>query len=217
MLFIVLLNPWLACSQATNTTKGGSSGDGVMTGIIGHPSDNTAVSAILDAAVGGTPGTLIGRQMDKFANELKAELKDAKIERVGEGIVITFESRLLFEHDSFELRSTSNLKELAKTLNKYNQTNALIEGHTDGTGEELYNQSLSDKRAREVEDYLMQRGVKDDRMSTKGYGESQPLVTDDTEAGKQTNRRVMVAIYANDEMKYLARKGELKEYIASKK
>jgi outer membrane protein OmpA-like peptidoglycan-associated protein len=135
------------------------------------------------------------------------------VERVGEGILITFDSGLLFELDSYQLQQVTktNLEQLAKTLNKYDDTDILIEGHTDSSGEDNYNQSLSEKRAREVEDFLVQQQVKNARISTKGYGEKQPLQPNETEAGRRANRRVEVAIYANDEMKKLAKKGELGE------
>lgn len=216
MVLMMLVGQLLVACKATNTTKGGAIGAGVggtIGGIIGHQSDNTVVGAIIGAAVGGTAGALIGRHMDKQAEELKNDLKGAQVERVGEGILITFDSGLLFEHDSFGLQSAtkSNLTDLAKTLNKYDDTNILIEGHTDATGEDDYNQTLSEKRANEVENYLVSQNVKDARIATKGYGEKQPLETNSTEAGKQSNRRVEVAIYANNEMKKLAKKGELGE------
>lgn len=202
--------------KASNTTKGGAIGAGVggtIGGVIGHRSDNTVVGAIIGAAVGGAAGALIGRHMDKQAEELRADLKGATVERVGEGILITFDSGLLFGFDSYELQgeTKTNLTELAKTLNKYDDTNILIEGHTDSTGEDAYNQKLSDKRADEVKQFLTQQSVKSSRITTKGYGETQPLASNDTEAGKSSNRRVEVAIYANNEMKKLAKNGQLGE------
>ena len=202
--------------KASNTTKGGAIGAGVggtIGGVIGHQSDNTVVGAIIGAAVGGAAGALIGRHMDKQAEELKEDLKGATVERVGEGILITFDSGLLFGFDSYALQTAtkSNLSELASTLKKYDDTNILVEGHTDNTGDDNYNQSLSEKRAGEVKSYLVEQQVATSRITTKGYGEKQPLTPNDTEAGKKSNRRVEVAIYANDEMKKLAKKGELGE------
>lgn len=212
----IVASQFLGGCKATNTTKGGAIGagvGGVIGGVIGHNSDNTVVGAIIGAAVGGTAGALIGRHMDKQAEELKKDLKGATVERVGEGILITFDSGLLFELNSFALQpaTKSNLTELAKTLNKYDDTNILIEGHTDSSGEDAYNQTLSEKRAREVENFLVSQNVKNPRISTKGYGEKQPLATNESEVGKQANRRVEVAIFANDEMKKMAKKGELGE------
>ena len=214
-LIIFVAQVFVSC-KASNTTKGGAIGAGVggaIGGVIGHQSDNTVIGAIIGAAVGGTAGALIGRHMDKQAEELKRDLKGATVERVGEGILITFDSGLLFQLDSYQLQQAtrSNLEQLAKTLNKYEDTDILIEGHTDSSGEDEYNQSLSEKRASEVEDYLVQQQVKDSRITTKGYGEKQPLQSNETEAGRSSNRRVEVAIFANEEMKKLAKKGELGE------
>jgi outer membrane protein OmpA-like peptidoglycan-associated protein len=216
MALIIFVAQVLISCKASNTTKGGAIGAGVggaIGGVIGHQSDNTVIGAIIGAAVGGTAGALIGRHMDKQAEELKKDLEGATVERVGEGILITFDSGLLFQLDSYQLQQAtrSNLEQLAKTLNKYEDTDILIEGHTDSSGEDEYNQSLSEKRANEVEDYLVQQQVKDSRITTKGYGEKQPLQTNETEAGRSSNRRVEVAIFANDEMKKLAKKGELGE------
>jgi outer membrane protein OmpA-like peptidoglycan-associated protein len=213
MLMAIVSQIFIGCN-ATNTTKGGAIGAGVggaIGGAIGHKSDNTVVGAIIGATVGGAAGALIGRQMDKQAEELKRDLEGAQVERVGEGILITFESGLVFDHDSYGLRqeTKSNLTELSETLKKYDDTNILIEGHTDDTGEDTYNQKLSENRADAVEDFLLTQGITDNRVTTKGYGETQPLDSNDSEVGKQKNRRVEVAIYANKEMKRLAKKGEL--------
>jgi outer membrane protein OmpA-like peptidoglycan-associated protein len=202
--------------KASNTTKGGAIGAGVggtIGGVIGHQPDNTVVGAIIGAAVGGAAGALIGRHMDKQAEELREDLKGATVERVGEGILITFDSGLLFGFDSYSLQSAtkSNLTELATTLKKYDDTDILVEGHTDNTGDDSYNQTLSEKRADEVKAFLVQEQVNTSRITTKGYGEKQPLTTNDTEAGKKANRRVEVAIYANKEMKKLAKNGQLGE------
>jgi outer membrane protein OmpA-like peptidoglycan-associated protein len=214
-LAIILSQVLMGCN-ATNTTKGGAIGagaGGAIGGVIGHKSGNTAVGAIIGAAVGGATGALIGRHMDKQAEELKRDLKDAKVERVGEGILITFNSGLLFDVDKSDLEpaTKSNLDQLAQTLKKYEDTNILVEGHTDNTGDDSHNQKLSDQRADAVEHYLASQGVAEKRITTKGYGESQPIGDNNTEAGRQANRRVEVAIYANKEMKKAAEKGQLGE------
>lgn len=213
ILIVIIVQIMTGCN-ASNTTKGGAIGagaGGAIGGIIGHRSDNTAVGAIIGAAVGGTAGALIGRHMDKQAEELKRDLEGAEVERVGEGILITFHSGLVFDTNSSSLTATTktNLSDLAKTLKKYDDTNVLVEGHTDNVGEDKYNQSLSERRAASVKDFLAAQGVDSGRLETKGYGESQPIASNDTDAGKHQNRRVEVAIYANKEMKKLAKKGEL--------
>lgn len=212
----VILSQVLTGCQANNTTKGGAIGagaGGAIGGVIGSRSNNTAVGAIIGAAVGGAAGALIGRHMDKQAEELKQDLKGATVERVGEGILITFDSGLLFDVDKADIQTTTkaNLDELSQTLKKYDDTNILVEGHTDNTGEDSYNKKLSDKRAESVEGYLVSQGVANGRITTKGYGESQPKADNGTDSGRRANRRVEVAIYANKEMKKAAEKGQLGE------
>ena len=214
-LSIVLMGALVisGCS-ATRTAKGGAIGSGVggaVGGVIGSQSDNTAKGAILGAMIGGTAGALIGNYMDKQAAELEADLDGAEVERVGEGIKITFDSGILFDFDSYALRDESeeNLQELAETLQKYDDTEILIEGHTDNVGSDDYNQDLSVDRAKSVEDYLEALNIASSRIISRGYGEEQPIAPNDTEYGRQQNRRVEVAIYANDELKRAARRGDI--------
>lgn len=212
----VLLITLLAC-HASRTVKGGAIGAGVGAGagaIIGNQFDGkngTAIGAIIGAAVGGTTGALIGRHMDKQAEELRNDLHGATVTRVGEGIKITFDSGLLFASDKSDVTATaqSNLTQLATTLNKYDDTEVLIEGHTDGDGADAYNETLSERRAKAVARSLEAQGVHAGRISTMGYGETQPVADNTTAEGKAQNRRVEVAIYANKRMKKAAEKGEL--------
>jgi outer membrane protein OmpA-like peptidoglycan-associated protein len=214
LLVTALLLTQTSCKNMNNTTKGGAIGAGAgaaIGGLIGHKSGNTAVGAIIGAAAGGATGALIGRHMDKQAEELKNDLKGATVQRVGEGILITFNSGLQFDFNSAELLSAtkSNLIALSSTLKKYEDTDIVIEGHTDNVGEREYNQSLSEKRAKSVEDYLAIQGVAKTRVTATGYGEQQPLNENVTEDDRRINRRVEVAIYANKKMKKMAEKGEL--------
>jgi outer membrane protein OmpA-like peptidoglycan-associated protein len=195
--------------KSSNMTKGAAIGAGsgaVVGGVIGHYAKNTAAGAIIGATVGGATGAIIGRHMDKQAAELKADMEGATIERVGEGIKITFDSGLLFGFDSYVLSTTtmSNLTSLAKTLNKYDDTEILIEGHTDSKGAEDYNMTLSKKRSESVANYLKGQSVKSSRITTEGYGELQPISESD-----DLNRRVEIAIYANKKMVKAAEKGQL--------
>lgn len=214
LFLLSLTGQFLLGCQANNTTKGGAIGagaGGVLGAVIGKKSNNTAVGAIIGATVGGVTGALIGRHMDKQAEELRRDLEGAKVERIGEGIKITFDSGLMFDIDSYDLRATTkeNLNKLSKTLEKYDGTDILIEGHTDNTGDADYNLTLSRNRADEVSQYLMAQGVKNTRIRTAGYGEDQPIDANTTKEGRQKNRRVEVAIFANDKMKKMAEKGEL--------
>jgi outer membrane protein OmpA-like peptidoglycan-associated protein len=198
----------------SNKAKGGAIGagaGGVAGAVIGKQLGNTALGAIIGAAVGGTAGVVIGNEMDKRAEEMRQDMQGAKIERVGEGIKITFDSGLLFDVNKSDLRpqAKTNLESLAKILNKYDDTNILVEGDTDNSGTEEYNQQLSERRAQSVANYLMGLGVTGARISTVGLGELNPIASNDSVEGRQQNRRVEVAIFANDKLKKAAEQGKI--------
>ncbi|MHB1688703.1 MAG: OmpA family protein [Ignavibacteriaceae bacterium] len=201
------------CS-ASNAVKGGvigGVGGGVVGGVIGHYAGNTALGAIIGAAVGGTAGALIGNYMDKQADEMKNDIAGAKIERVGEGIKITFDSGILFATNSstLEPQGKTNINKLAVILNKYPDTHILVTGYTDNTGSQEYNQRLSERRAKTVSDYTEMQGVSSSRFSVVGLGESDPVASNDTPEGKRMNRRVEIAVFANDKLKKAAESGGL--------
>ena len=198
------------------TQKGaavGAGGGAVVGGIIGnkYAKGNTVLGAIIGATVGGAAGAVIGRRMDKQAEEMKRSMPNAQVERVGEGIKITFGSDILFDVDSYELKSETKkqLTEFAQTLNKYEDTDIRIEGHADATGSDDHNLKLSKQRADAVANYLEAQGVKTSRIDEKGYGESQPVADNSTEAGRRKNRRVDVAVFANKKMQQDAKDGKL--------
>ena len=200
---------------ASNAVKGGVIGGvsgGVVGGVIGDQLGNTALGAIIGAAVGGTAGVLIGSYMDRQAEEMKNDIAGAKIERVGEGIKITFDSGILFETNSANLQTEAktNISKLATILAKYPDTDILVTGHTDSDGTEEYNQILSEKRAKSVSDYTMGKGINSSRFSMIGLGENEPVASNETVDGKQLNRRVEIAIFANEDLKEAAESGELK-------
>lgn len=184
---------------------------GVVGGIIGHQAGNTAVGAIIGAAVGGGAGAAIGHYMDKQAQEIRRDLKNAKVERVGEGIKITFQSGILFDVGSDILKpaAQTNVNDLSRILQKYKDTNILVEGHTDSTGSDRTNLILSEDRATSVARQLKTQGVLGARISTVGYGEQQPIADNGSSVGRQQNRRVEVAIFANDKLKRAARNGTI--------
>ncbi len=199
-----------ACASMSKSQKGaviGAAGGAAAGALIGKAAGNTLLGAIIGGAVGGAAGAYIGRYMDKQAEEMQRDLEGAKIERVGEGIKITFDSGLLFDVNQYDLRAASrdNLAKLAVILNKYPDTNILIEGHTDSTGAKDYNQTLSERRARSVSAYLAQLEVQSARFTVMGYGPDQPVATNDTVEGRQQNRRVDLAIMANEKLKKAAR------------
>lgn len=188
---------------ATKTQTGavvGAAGGAVVGGVIGRAAGSTTKGAIIGAVVGGAAGAIIGARMDKQAEELERSIKGAKIERVGEGIHVTFESGLLYAFDSDVVRSEAqvNLRELALSLEKYPDSDLLIVGHTDSVGSLDYNQGLSERRAAAAATYLVSQGVARNRISTRGLGEAEPITSNDTEAGREQNRRVEVAIYASE-------------------
>lgn len=202
------------CKNWKRTVAGGAIGagaGGAIGGAIGSKSDKTVEGAIIGAAVGGAAGAAIGLYMDKQAHEIQKDVKGAKVERIGEGIRITFDSGILFDVGSYHLKedAKSNIKELSKVLEKYDDTNVLIEGHTDNTGSDEMNMRLSEKRADAVADYAKSLGVSGMRMAVKGYGEVQPLNNNATDSDKQQNRRVEIAIMANKKLKRAAKRGEI--------
>jgi len=202
------------CKSWSKTAKGGTIGaaGGALAGaVIGKAAGNTVTGAIIGAAVGGAAGAAIGNYMDRQAEELREELKNAEVERVGQGIKITFDSGILFDFDSSELRSASkqDIQNLTDVLKDYDDTKILFAGHTDSKGSEEYNQDLSERRAKSVALFTAQQGVDAERMIIQGYGEDDPVADNSTETGRQQNRRVEIAIYANEELKERAEDGEL--------
>jgi outer membrane protein OmpA-like peptidoglycan-associated protein len=203
------------CKSLNNTTKGAAIGSvaGAAVGAgVGKLLGNVAVGAIAGAAVGGTTGALIGKKMDKQAAELEAQLgQNADVERIGEGIKVTFESGILFQTNKADLNTSSKdaLTKFSKTLMDYPDTNIMIYGHTDNTGTDAINQPLSERRANAVKVFLVNAGVGSPRITTQGMGSSSPVATNDTEAGRQQNRRVEIAITANEDMLKKAQAGDL--------
>ncbi len=202
----------LLAGCATKSQTGaviGAGGGAVVGGVIGKVAGSTAKGAIIGAVVGGAAGAIIGARMDRQAKELEQNIKGAKIERVGEGIQVTFDSGLLYDFNSdvVKMDARTNLRELALSLDKYPGSDLVIIGHTDSQGTDSYNQTLSERRARSAANYLTSQGVASSRISTRGLGETEPVATNDTDAGRQANRRVEVAIYASAAARAAAAKG----------
>lgn len=210
-----LTSPYLAATLAAalavggcakNAQRGaviGGAGGAVVGGVVGAATGSTAKGAIIGAAVGGAAGAIIGDQMDRRAQEIDRDIPGAEVERVGEGILVTFESGILFGFDSTSIQpqGRENLRTLAANLDKYPDTDLLIVGHTDDVGDANYNQSLSERRARAAADYLASQGVDRGRLRTSGRGEVEPIAENTSDSGRQENRRVEIAIYANEEMR----------------
>lgn len=203
---IVLASMIIAgCKSMNKTQKGaavGTAGGAAAGAVIGRAAGNTALGAIIGAAVGGVTGAVIGRKMDKQAEEIEKNVPGAKVERVGEGIVVDFNEKILFAYDKSDLTTSAmnNLDKLVKVLKDYPDTNIEIQGHTDSKGSGDYNMKLSQRRAGEVSSYLRTRGVTGTRLNTKGYGESAPVADNGSDDGRAQNRRVTFLITANQKM-----------------
>jgi outer membrane protein OmpA-like peptidoglycan-associated protein len=196
----------VGCQSLSRTEKGAVIGAGagaVIGGVVGKKYGGTAKGAIIGAAVGGTAGAIIGQQMDKQARELEEELEGAEVDRVGEGIALKFENAVLFDFDSAQLRAEARdeLGKLANNLEKYPNTDLVVVGHTDAVGSDDYNQDLSEQRADAAASYLISQGVSRSRITTVGKGETEAIESNDTDYGRQQNRRIEVAIYANEEFR----------------
>ncbi len=199
------------CDSLTNTQKGagiGAAAGGVIGGIIGKKAGNTAVGAIIGAAVGGTAGGFIGKRMDKQAAEIQNAIPNAEVIREGEGIIVKFDSGILFDFDKFDLKDAAkqNIQSLASSINQYPGTDIKVIGHTDSRGTEQYNMNLSEKRAAAVKAYAVSQGVPPARLITVGKGFSEPIADNATDAGRAANRRVEIVIVANDQLKKEAQK-----------
>ena len=203
-----------ACASLSQKEKGaiiGAASGAAVGAAVGNAAGSTAKGAIIGAAVGGTAGAVIGHQMDQQAKEIKQEIPGAVVERVGEGLQVTFESGLLFPYDSDVLtaQAQQNLNTLATSLDKYPNTDIIVVGHTDAVGSDDYNLTLSERRANAAVNYLVNRGVTRARLRAAGRGESEPVAANDTDAGRQQNRRVEVAIFANETLKAQAARSGL--------
>jgi outer membrane protein OmpA-like peptidoglycan-associated protein len=198
------------CASMNKTQQGAVIGAGAgaaVGGVIGNQTGSTTRGAIIGAVVGGAAGAISGHQMDQQARELQQNIPGARVERVGEGIHVTFASGLLFDFDSAAIRGDArhNLDELARSLNRYPDSDLMIVGHTDAVGSDGYNQDLSERRSQSAASYLYSRGV-DRRIETLGRGENEPLTTNETDQGRRQNRRVEVAIYASEALQARAQR-----------
>ena len=198
-----------ATRNANNKQKGtviGATGGAGIGGVVGNNvgEGNTALGAIIGGVVGGAAGAYIGNRMDEQAKKIEEEIPGAEVERVGEGINVTFDetSGVFFDTEKYNInaRSAEALDRLANIFKEYPNSNILIEGHTDSTGADAYNLTLSKNRAQAVTDYLRNKGISNTRMDTKWYGESQPKYDNSTVEGRAKNRRVELAIVANEQL-----------------
>jgi outer membrane protein OmpA-like peptidoglycan-associated protein len=211
MIFSATIILLAGCKNMNKTQKGaviGTAGGAAVGAVIGKAAGNTAMGAIIGAAVGGVTGAVIGKKMDKQAKEIEKDVPGAKVERVGEGIVVEFSEKILFGFDRSDLTNsaTKNLDKLSTILQKYPDTDIEIQGHTDNVGTENYNEGLAERRANAVTGYLRAKGISSSRMKPIGYGEAAPKYANTSENGRSQNRRVEFLITANEKMKEDARR-----------
>ena len=199
-----------AIDNANNKQKGaviGATGGAIIGAIIGNnvgKGGNGELGAVIGGVVGGTAGVLIGKKMDEQAQEIENEIPGAVVERVDDGIVVTFDenSGVYFATDKYNInqQSQTTLNKLAGVLSEYPDTNILVVGHTDSVGSEDYNMTLSKNRAYAVTNYLQGKGLSSGRFTTNWFGESQPMYDNSTAEGRSKNRRVNIAILPNEDM-----------------
>jgi outer membrane protein OmpA-like peptidoglycan-associated protein len=206
LFFVAIQILSLIGCKATKTEKGaaiGTASGAVVGAVVGKASGNTAMGTIIGATVGGAAGAVIGKKMDKQAEEIKQTVPEVKVQRLGEGIVLEFNSKILFAYNRADLspEAKTTIDKLITILTKYPDTNIEIQGHTDGKGSDEYNFALSNKRASAVSGYLAEKGVASTRVTTKGLGKTALKYDDTTEEGRAQNRRVEFLISANEKMK----------------
>jgi outer membrane protein OmpA-like peptidoglycan-associated protein len=210
VMVLALITSCNAVKNANNTQKGagiGAAGGAAIGGVIGNNvgKGNTILGALIGGVIGGAAGGYIGNRMDRQAERIETEIPGAEVNRVGEGINITFneDAGVYFDTNKSAVKgaSATTLDKLAGILKEYPNSNILVEGHTDSAGPEDYNMKLSEQRAESVTNYLISQGIDRNRFTTKWYGEDQPVADNTTTEGKAKNRRVELAILANDALK----------------
>ncbi|MFG6685456.1 OmpA family protein [Mariniflexile sp. HNIBRBA6329] len=199
-----------AIQNANNKQKGaviGATGGAILGAIIGNnvgKGGNGELGAVIGGVVGGGAGILIGNKMDKQAQKIEEEIPGAQVERIDDGIVVTFDegSGVYFDTNKYNINTASqqSLNKLINVFKEYPDTNILVVGHTDSQGSEAYNMTLSKNRAYAVSNYLSSNGISSGRLTTNWFGETQPLHDNATAEGRAKNRRVNVAILPNEKM-----------------
>jgi outer membrane protein OmpA-like peptidoglycan-associated protein len=198
LLALLLLHSFSCNRTAQGTAIGAAAG--ALVGVLIADGDDNAKGILIGATVGGIAGAIIGSYMDKHAKKLKQDLgKSAEVERVGESILVTFDSGIMFDVDSYALKASTkaNLDKMAETMKEYDKTEIIVMGHTDATGSDEHNQKLSENRAASVSRFLQQNGVTAKRVTTKGFGEQKPVASNNSVSGREQNRRVEIAIVAS--------------------
>lgn len=195
-----------ACATTTDdpnrkTKRGaaiGAAAGAIAGAVLGNQSGNNRTGAVVGAAAGAAVGAAVGRRMDKQEQELR-QIEGVEVTRPSEGeINVRLTNDILFDTDSSSLRSASRttLNDLANNFRQYPDNLITVEGHTDSTGTDAHNQRLSESRASNVADYLIDNGVRASAITVYGFGESRPKSTNESAEGRQANRRVEIHIRA---------------------
>lgn len=194
------------CANYPNTgkgaaygTAGGAAAGAILGQIIGGNTKSTLIGTAAGAVVGGLAGAGVGTMMDQQERDMRqalAQSQSVAVQREGDMLALTFKSDVTFDVNSSTIRQGfhSELVQVAQVLAKYPQTTIRVEGHTDSTGSEAYNLSLSERRAASVKNALVQYGVNASRINAVGLGEGSPIADNNTEYGRQQNRRVEIRI-----------------------
>ena len=207
-LALAALLPLVAnCAVKRKQSNDGGAVASSNAAVVGKATGATVRNAINSAAASGTAATIVARQMDKQAEELGFELPGSIVQRIGSGIVFTLPEGLLFAQDSDQLTPASrdNLRRLATNLEKYPNTRIMIVGHTDTQGGTERNLDLSQRRAQAIANFLVDVGVSNARITALGRGDAEPIATNETDAGRQWNRRVEIGIYADEATRFGSR------------
>jgi outer membrane protein OmpA-like peptidoglycan-associated protein len=196
---LVLAIFYISGCETSKTVKGagiGAAAGAAVGAIIGHQSDHRTEGAVIGGFVGGALGAIIGRRLDNQAKELKEVpgVEDVNVDQENQKINATLKINFDVDKDVIKPTEAAKLDELAGVFTNYPENIVMLEGHTDSDGTEAYNQTLSEKRSKSVENYLKGKDLNIASLSSAGYGETRPIASNETQEGKAMNRRVEMKI-----------------------